>query len=454
MNRFKKLSTQIIKKPYAFIFFLAVIFQITGILLSKYLFTNEIIIFDPRFLQLAHNLTEHGDLKIVWGVTANPDEIMINPFEIQKGIYYNWFPVGYAIIIFLVKQISCNYYPILILFQLLIYSLIPIFVYQLFKIISSASNYEKVGVFVSLISIANPYFMVSSLWRTDTWIISLLTMTIFMIYIHETGKRKIGHAVAMFLSVLFFFRPIAVLMFLFLFSFDIMKNFPKMNLKKYSIPIIYISIVITLWTFKNYYYLNEINFTHSNVGYNLWLGNNQHTNDFLRTHLGDGSTIEDKIIPMYDEKWKFLSTYDEYEKDKYFRKHAWQFIKDNPLVTAENMFWKFIGFWSPLRVRDGHWSDSSLKKYLVLIFYTPLLILSLYSVFRFFWYKEYRVRKEKGLLILFMFLWMLPYLVFFSTARFRAPIDFGLYILAADVMLPYLKKIHILKSVKLRENSK
>lgn len=446
MNRFNQISTLLIKKPSTFIFILAVVFQISGIFLAKYLFTNEIIIFDPRFLQLADNLTEHGDMKIERGVTSNPYAIMINPFEIQKGTYYNWFPVGYAIIIFLLKQISNNYYPILILFQLLLFSLIPIFIYKLFVKISNSVKKEKVGILVSIISIANPYFMVSSLWRTDTWIITLVTLTIFMICIHETGKQKVGHTVAIFLSLLFFFRPIAVLVFLIFFTIDIIKNFPQINFKKYSIPIIYLTIVITLWTFKNYYYLNEINFTHSNVGYNLWLGNNQHTNEFLRMHLGDGSTIEDKIIPKYDEKWKFLSTYNEYEKDKFFKLHAWQFIKDNPLVTVENMFWKLIGFWSPLRVRDGHWSDSSLKKYLVLMFYTPLLILSLLSVIRFFWYKEYRIRKEKGLLILFMFLWMLPHLMFFSTARFRAPIDFGLYILAADVVLNYFTNIKKISS--------
>lgn len=31
-----------------------------------------------------------------------------------------------------------------------------------------------------------------------------------------------------------------------------------------------------------------------------------------------------------------------------------------------------------------------------------------------------------------MFLWMLPHLAFFSTSRFRTPIDFGLVILSID----------------------
>lgn len=157
----------------------------------------------------------------------------------------------------------------------------------------------------------------------------------------------------------------------------------------------------------------------------------------LRKNIGDVPTIEEKIIPSIDKEWSFLSGFTEYEKDKYFRVNAWRFIKENPTETMENMFWKFVGFWSPLRVRDGHWSDSSLKKYLMLLYYTPLLILSLLSVIRFFVQKEYRAKKEKGLLILFMFLWMLPHLLFFSTARFRAPIDFGLYILAADLLLSY-----------------
>jgi len=38
-----------------------------------------------------------------------------------------------------------------------------------------------------------------------------------------------------------------------------------------------------------------------------------------------------------------------------------------------------------------------------------------------------------------MFLWMLPHLAFFSTSRFRTPIDFGLVILSIDFGCTFMK---------------
>lgn len=210
------------------------------------------------------------------------------------------------------------------------------------------------------------------------------------------------------------------------------------------IPIISMAIIIFGWTLKNKILFNEYSLTYSNVGYNLWLGNNEHTYDFLKSHFGDGATIEDRIIPIYDSTWSFLSNYNEYEKNYFFTQQAISFIKENPIITIKNMFWKFVGFFSPLRMREGHWSDSKLKTFLTLAYNIPILILSLLSVIRYFLKKEYRVNKEKGIFILFIILWMLPHLIFFSSARFRAPIDFAIFILAVDYFISFYKNQSLL----------
>ena len=123
------------------------------------------------------------------------------------------------------------------------------------------------------------------------------------------------------------------------------------------------------------------------------------------------------------------------KKIRFFLNEAKIFILHHPGETVINSFWKFFGFWSPLRVRTGHWSDSSLKTILYLLYQTPILLLFFASVIRYFTKQEFRLKKEKGILMLFLFFWMVPHLLYFSSSRFRAPIDFILLILALDFVV-------------------
>ncbi len=429
---------------YCFAFLLSVI---TVLILNIYKIEKPN--HDLWFEKFSINWIKNNTPVVKWDNHKNADLITI--FNLQKGIYYNWRPVGYSLFLVpaikLSELINTDFPFVRTIYQLIIFSSIPAFLYLfLLNFFRQLKDVKIISISIAILFTLNPTYLVSSMQSLDTNLITLLTLLVVLLLFQQKNNNPKSYIYVIILLIfLFFTKPIAIFPFFSLLI--ILLIIGETDFKKnYVIILTFVSLFIITWGFRNYHYFGTYDITNTSVGYNLWLGNNQHTNEFLRMHLGDGSTIEDKIIPKYDEKWKFLSTYNEYEKDKFFKLHAWQFIKDYPLVTVENMFWKLIGFWSPLRVRDGHWSDSSLKKYLVLMFYTPLLILSLLSVIRFFWYKEYRIRKEKGLLILFMFLWMLPHLMFFSTARFRAPIDFGLYILAADVVLNYFTNIKKISS--------
>ena len=160
-----------------------------------------------------------------------------------------------------------------------------------------------------------------------------------------------------------------------------------------------LALTVGSWGTRNYLLFDTFNLTNSSVGYNLWLGNNEYTNEFMRYRLGDGATIEDFIIPKFDEKWSFLKHYSEYQKDLFFKEQAGMFVINHPLETIENVFWKIIGFWSPLRMRRGHWSDSFLKQVITLITNTPFILLSILSLINFFKYTEYKKKKWKTLLV-------------------------------------------------------
>lgn len=430
------------------IYIISLSVQLIGIILLKYFITGEIIIYDPRFLQAAKNLFEFGSMKIAWGVTNNPADIMIDPYNIQKGIYYNWFPPGYSIFIYTLILLFNDYQLPLIIVQMFIYSLIPVLFFLLLKNYFGNKFSLKILFAAVIIFILNPFYVVASQWKSDTWMITLITLYAFYMMLKCIKSNYPVKTIILFsllLAILFFFKPVAVFGFILLWGIiATRKIFNKIFHKAMLIPIISMAIIIFGWTLKNKILFNEYSLTYSNVGYNLWLGNNEHTYDFLKSHFGDGATIEDRIIPIYDSTWSFLSNYNEYEKNYFFTQQAISFIKENPIITIKNMFWKFVGFFSPLRMREGHWSDSKLKTFLTLAYNIPILILSLLSVIRYFLKKEYRVNKEKGIFILFIILWMLPHLIFFSSARFRAPIDFAIFILAVDYFISFYKNQSLL----------
>jgi len=425
------------------IYILAIVFQLLGITVIKVLFPNEIIIYDPRFLQVAENLLNTGRMEIHWGVGPKPADLMINPYNIQKGIYNNWFPPAYSIFIYL-NLIIDRSYTLLIFSQLILFGLIPVIFINILR--SNFGNYlsEKHYFLITIFFMINPYYIVSSLWKTDTWFTTFIVIFLFYILIKFDKKRTPVYAIIISacLIILFFLRPVSIPAFIILLLIVLnkeKKNFKK--LKYVGMTLIPLIITISIWTFNNYKRHNVISFTYSNVGYNLWLGNNEFTYQFLRKHLGDGATIEDFIIPKFDQKWEFLSHYSEYQKDRFFRTKAIEYMINNPIITIKNMMWKFIGFWSPLRVRNGHWSDSKVKKILLLLYQTPIILLSFLSIIRWILGNNFNGLYSKYLLILLIF-WIIPHLFFFSTTRFRAPVDFAILIIAIDYLLPYLSKFN------------
>ncbi len=400
---------------------------------------------DFWFEKYTINLLYSNEAKINWNNQGNYDGYTNNPP--QQGIYYNWRPIGYSV--FLIPPIYSGLENIDVfrtIYQLLIYSLIPIIFYFIVSFYFSDNNISNIFmIIITGLFLINPQFLISSLQSLDTWFITLFVLLSFYLLLRIIKDSKTQNYILYGISVslLFFIKPNILIPFIFVLFFAY-KHENKVTINKPLISLTIILLTVFSWGIRNYNCFNVLDFTNSSLGYNLWLGNNKYTNSFLKEHLGDGSTIEDNIVPKFNEHWKFLSKYNEYEKNNFFLTEALKFIKNNPVETIDNMFLKFIGFWSPLRVRGVHWSDSALKKYIILLYSGSLLLLSFFSILQYVYYKEYKDKSLKTILIIFMFLWMLPHLMFFSTARFRTPIDFGLVILSADFIIMRIKKITFL----------
>lgn len=398
---------------------------------------------DPWFELTAKEIIEEGSTKVKWGGT-NAD--LATDLNLQKGTYYNWRPLGYSL--FLAPFYSINSNPLLLrtIGQILIYSVIPVFIFLLIIRIFVNNIYKnKIALIASIAWCFYPHFWVSSLQIIDTWLITLVT--VFSVYYsitfyHSLTKNHFG-ILLIILVFVFFLRPLLIFpIVLVVLSIIILQLEGRMLMKYTTGVILLLLLVIGSWTLRNYYVFGEFSFTQSNVGYNLWLGNNEQTNQYLRERLGDGAAIEDEILPKYNTKYLFLKNYTEYEKNNFFINKAIGFIVSNPLETIENIGWKFIGFWNPLRMRQDHWTQSSIKRVVDLLANLPFLILTLLSLKNYILLKEYKTKVWKSILISFIFFYIIPYLLVFSTARYRIPINFVLLILSLDYILdrPFFRK--------------
>lgn len=426
------------KRVFLIIYCCALFLQTLILLLNEHHQIN--INHDIWYEKLAYNWVEKGSCRIFWSDSVAADLVTTNP--IQQGVYFNWRPIGYSVFLAAIMKMDfIDFNAIKSFFQIILYSLIPSFIFLIAtELFAKYSIKNHLSVLAAIIAIGNPVFLISPLQSIDTWLITLFTVISFYFLIKNYHFQDRKYFLAFSLIGLFFCRPNGVFPFFLILVVLIYKS-PKNYRYLFLFPILLILFSVCSWGIRNYIYFQKFDFANSSIGYNLWLGNNQHSKDFFVKYIGDGTTIEDNIVPKYNTLWSFLKNYSEYERDAFFKQQAWNFIKSHPMETLENASWKIVGFWSPLRVRTDHWSDSPTKTVLLLIYNTPLIIFSFFSVLIHFWRKENKIKKEKGILILFMFLWMLPHLAFFSTSRFRAPIDFGLVILSVDFVGNFLIRI-------------
>jgi len=381
-----------------------------------------------------------------WGDKKESD--LYTNFNLQKGTYYDWRPIGYSLILTIPAFFGKNFELAKVILQLIIYSLIPVFIFLLFNILFlNYANVKKISLIAALLYLIYPNFIVSSLQTIDTWITTLLILIILYFYFKSNFSYKFKYMILIGLSLSFLYlvRPAGAataLIFIFISYF-------ASSVKKYSIgflfiPLLFLILTITLWSIRNHSIFDKWYPSFTNIGYNLWLGNNDFTSRFLKSHLGDGTSIEAEIIPNYDVKWSELSVYNELQKNSFLFGKAVEFITNNPLKFINNTAWKIIGYWSPLRVRTVAQQNSLFKTIIVFIFSFPIIILSLISIALFLLKREFRFNEIKTYVLIFILLWMIPYIFFFATARFREPTNFCLLYLCFDLIMSQYKKKQIL----------
>jgi len=278
-------------KPLIKLFILSILLNIIFISLIDIFFKNEIIVTDPRFEKRAYNILHHNSAKIIWGDNI----IMLNPYEIQKGEYNNWYPIGYSLIL-LVPLMTGDYYLLSrTILQIFLFSFIPVLIFNIAKnFFGLHKDVLKLSLLTSIIVSMYPIYLNFSLQGSDTGMITLINaMCLYLFYRSiKSCTKKDFVLLGIALSVLFLFRPIGLVPYFILLFVEFYQAYRnKKTLINVLLPITITLFAITGWGIRNFVVSSEFNITQSNVGYNFWLGNNEYTNSVLKTGLEMGRQL-------------------------------------------------------------------------------------------------------------------------------------------------------------------
>lgn len=180
-------------------------------------------------------------------------------------------------------------------------------------------------------------------------------------------------------------------------------------------------VVFTPWLYRNYHVLGTVSLA-TNGGRNFWLGNNEATT----RDSGNGLPLTRQL------QRKLAAAQTEAEKESIYYGEAFEFIRNQPLRAVKRTLGKLLNFWrfypDP---SSGYKTAPSLSKVLGVIFYTPVILLCLPGVTR-GWRNH---RQETTLFVLMVASFNLLYAAFFSTVRFRLPLDPFLILFASYALV-------------------
>lgn len=377
--------------------------------------SDELPASDPWYQWQAEALTDHGLWEVEW-VSA--------PFEVQSGSYRNWRPPLYSVVVAAARFIDSGRTTLFIL-QMLLYAWIPVLIFRIVLVLlSEHERRQQMASIAAYLWIINPQFLLSGLQILDTMMTTLLLLfSLLMLFRISQRGRLFAFSSGLVSGTLYLVRPVGFLALAILHVFRLSHHGARHRMKILPVTIAGLFLPAVCWAIIQFAVGSDFLLGYTSTGYNLWLGNNPETLEFMRRTHGDAATIEDRIFAEYQGKITDIARADEEERNRMFTRRALAFMRNHPVQTLENMFWKVVGFWSPFRSREGHFSDSWKKESAVLAYQIPLLLLSCITVLHRLLSPQRMRGKGICTICLLIALWMLPHLFFFATPRFRAPLD-------------------------------
>tara|TARA_B100000575_G_C23069322_1_gene615846 strand:- start:639 stop:1214 length:576 start_codon:yes stop_codon:yes gene_type:complete len=189
------------------------------------------------------------------------------------------------------------------------------------------------------------------------------------------------------------------------------------------------SIPILFWVARNYIVFELFIPISSVSGFNLFLGNSE------------SASYNTGFYPLPQEINEYIASLNEFEKDKYFRSLAIDWIFKNPSDFVILYFFKFINFFN--FTNDFSSTNTSIIQSVVLfISYYSLLLLTILRLMI-----PIRISNVEKIIYLFYFITAFVNAIFFTRIRYRIPFDVAL-MMPALVALDYYIKLIFRKNVK------
>jgi len=261
--------------------------------------------------------------------------------------------------------------------QSLIMSLIPVFLYKSAKIIFN----PEVAILTAI---------VSSLFPLTIWYATRIHHTAFTFFFislafylflksFEAENKKYFILVGFVVGLGVLIEPVIIMLFL---AFSVWAGIQRgflYSIKKNTIPLLIIILIISPWTFRNYRIHGKLIFIKSSFGKEFWMGNNPHATG---TSFAEGGNDEiTNVYPpvIYDE----LKKYPELTRNKLLQNEALQWIRNNPLDFISLILKKVLYFWwYPPDNLVRHSGEGEAIKYALIkkLYWGGMLILFLYGI--------------------------------------------------------------------------
>ncbi len=312
------------------------------------------------------------------------------------GIAYSYRPPFYPLFIASIYSIFGNYPLAVRIAQALLSTGVVAILIQLTRNLSG----DKTSLWAGLWSCFYPEFIYYSGTLRPTILHTFLLLSAFYLLLHRKTSSYLLSGILLGLSSLT--RAIT-----FYLGFAIPLLWMVIYREKKSlIFLVGFLLILSPWGLRNYHIQKELLFTSYEGGYSLWLGHNPLT---LKRERGEVA------LPFcyFPKDGKYL-TLSEKEKNDYFKREAYKYIRNNPKEFLLNLLFQLRNFYRPFP--DPRYIAPALVL-IGAIFNIPLFLSAFYGIF--LSRREWR----KYLLFYFIILYFtFIYMLFPVVLRYRIPI--------------------------------
>lgn len=267
--------------------------------------------------------------------------------------------------------------------------------------------------------------------------IGTLLLLISILCIHRYDNRKLAYAIGgvsygyLVLTIPAFLIMSPIVGFYIIFSAGKLSS----GFLKACIFALCTALAIAPWTIRNYQQFGAFVPVATNSGINFLLGNSPATGPNTGVNVDLSDIKADGSIM------------DEVSADRFYRKTAFDWIKNNPADAFSLYFRKVLNYFQFRNNLATQGESKVWKNILMAVTYYPLLV---FTIVRMFYHKKYPLSNIEKLLYLLYFSNALLSAIFFTRIRFRLPYDFLMLGVAASfaglLLEDWLSKRQALKS--------